>query len=195
VAVKEAVFPFNKFPGVDPILGPEMLSTGEVMGIDQDFPRAFAKAQLGAWTVLPTEGTAFLSVKDRDKDAVVPIARELADLGFSLLATDGTCRALTDAGIPVQRVNKVQEGRPHAVDAVKNGNIVLALNTVGDPQGRADSFSLRREAISRKISYFTTVAAARAAVGAIGALAKKGVRIQAIQDYFIAAAEAGSPGS
>ena len=128
VAVKEAVFPFNKFPGVDPILGPEMLSTGEVMGIDQDFPRAFAKAQLGAWTVLPTEGTAFLSVKDRDKDAVVPIARELADLGFSLLATDGTCRTLTDAGIPVQRVNKVQEGRPNAVDAVKNGNIVLALS-------------------------------------------------------------------
>jgi len=178
------VFPFNKFPGVDTILGPEMLSTGEVMGIDADFALAFAKAQMGAWTALPAGGTAFLSVRDADKAAAVEIGRELAALGFAIVATDGTCKALTDAGVPAERVNKVQEGRPHIVDMVKNGEISITVNTVGDARGQADSFSLRREAVTQKTSYFTTVAGGRAAVRAIRAVAERGLHIQALQDYF-----------
>ncbi|MBI5136193.1 MAG: carbamoyl-phosphate synthase large subunit [Nitrospirae bacterium] len=185
VAVKEAVFPFNKFPGVDPVLGPEMLSTGEVMGIDAEFPQAFAKSQEGAWASLPVAGTVFLSVRDSDKPAIVGIGRELVALGFKVVATQGTCAALAEAGVSVERVNKVKEGRPHVVDLVKNGDIAMTINTVGDAQGQADSFSLRREAITQKMSYFTTVAAGRAAVCAIGALAKKGMRIRAIQDYHM----------
>ena len=161
-----------------------MKSTGEVMGIDADFPQAFAKSQSGAWADLPTQGTAFLSVKNKDKPAIIEIARELVALGFDLVATGGTCQALNDAGLPAERVNKVKEGRPHSVDAVKNGAFCMAINTVGDAQGQADSFFLRREAITQKMSYFTTVAAGRAAVMAIGALAKKGMHIQALQDYI-----------
>jgi len=192
VAVKEAVFPFNKFPGVDTILGPEMRSTGEVMGIDGDFALAFAKSQMGAWTALPTSGTAFLSVRDADKPAVVEIGRELAALGFTIVATEGTCRALAEAGVPARRVNKVAEGRPHVVDMAKNGEIVMTLNTVGDAQGQADSFSLRREAVAQRMSYFTTVAAGRAAVRAIRASAEKGLNIRALQDYFGEARRAGA---
>jgi len=155
-----------------------------VMGIDAEFPQAFAKSQAGAWASLPTGGSAFLSVKDKDKPAAVEIGRELASLGFTLMATHGTCKALTAAGIPVQRVNKVQEGRPHSVDAMKNGEFTMAINTVGDAQGQANSFALRREAITQKMSYFTTVAAGRAAAQAISALAKKGMHIQALQDYI-----------
>jgi carbamoyl-phosphate synthase large subunit len=184
VAVKEAVFPFNKFPGVDTILGPEMVSTGEVMGIDTDFGLAFAKAQAGAWTALPAAGKAFLSVRDADKAAVVAIAKELHVLGFEVLATDGTCRAIAAAGVPAVRVNKVREGRPHIVDMVKNGEVTLCVNTVGDAQGQADSFSLRREAVARKMSYFTTVAGGKAGVRAIGAMRGKGMTIRALQDYF-----------
>jgi len=184
VAVKEAVFPFNKFPGVDTILGPEMLSTGEVMGIDLDFGLAFAKAQTGAWTSLPAAGKAFLSVRDADKPAVVAIAEELHALGFEILATDGTCRAIAAAGVPVVRVNKVKEGRPHIVDMVKNGEVTLCVNTVGDAQGQADSFSLRREAVVRKMSYFTTVAGGKAGARAIRAVRDQGLTIRALQDYF-----------
>ncbi|MDH4228805.1 MAG: carbamoyl-phosphate synthase large subunit [Nitrospirota bacterium] len=184
VAVKEAVFPFNKFPGVDPILGPEMLSTGEVMGIAADFPEAFAKAQEGAWSSLPEGGTAFLSVKDADKPLIVQVGRELAALGFAITATHGTCEALQKAGIEARRVNKVSEPRPHAQDLFKNGEIVFSINTVGDAQAQADSFWLRREAVSRKMSYFTTAAAGRAAVKAIAAMAKKGLSIRPLQDYF-----------
>jgi len=184
VAVKEAVFPFNKFPGVDTILGPEMVSTGEVMGIDTDFGLAFAKAQTGAWASLPAAGKAFLSVRDADKAAVVAIAEELHALGFEILATDGTCRAIAAAGVPAVRVNKVKEGRPHIVDMVKNGEVTLCVNTVGDAQGQADSFSLRREAVGRKMSYFTTVAGGKAGVRAIRAVREQGLTIRALQDYF-----------
>jgi carbamoyl-phosphate synthase large subunit len=184
VAVKEAVFPFNKFPGVDTILGPEMVSTGEVMGIDSDFGLAFAKAQAGSWTALPPAGKAFLSVRDADKPAVVAIAMELHAMGFEILATDGTCRAIAAAEVPVTRVNKVLEGRPHIVDMVKNGEVTLCVNTVGDAQGQADSFSLRREAVARKMSYFTTVAGGKAGVRAIGAVRAQGITIRALQDYF-----------
>jgi len=184
VAVKEAVFPFNKFPGVDTILGPEMVSTGEVMGIDSDFGLAFAKAQAGAWTALPEGGAAFLSVRDADKPQVVELARELHALGFEVLATEGTALAIEAAGVPARRVNKVKEGRPHIVDMVKNGDVTLCVNTVGDAQGMADSFSLRREAVARKMSYFTTVAGGRAAARAIRALSERGMVTQALQDYF-----------
>ncbi len=184
VAVKEAVFPFNKFPGVDTILGPEMLSTGEVMGLDVDFPLAFAKAQAGAGNLLPTEGAAFLSVRDQDKDQAVTIARELSAQGFTILATAGTCRAIEQAGVPVTRVNKVKEGRPHVVDHAKNGDIAFMVNTVSDTQGKEDSFALRREAISRQVAYFTTVAGGAAAARAVAARAGKSVSVQALQDYF-----------
>ncbi|MFQ5507985.1 MAG: carbamoyl-phosphate synthase large subunit [Leptospirillia bacterium] len=192
VAVKEAVFPFNKFPGVDTILGPEMRSTGEVMGIDADFPLAFGKSQAGAWASLPTEGAAFLSVREEDKPATVEIARELFALGFSILATGGTCQAITNAGIPCERVNKVMEGRPNSVDLVKNGEIALTVNTVSDAQGKADSFSLRREAIAQRMSYFTTIAAGRAAAQAIAAQKKSGVNARALQDYLKSTANNGT---
>ncbi|HET8760022.1 MAG TPA: carbamoyl-phosphate synthase large subunit, partial [Nitrospiria bacterium] len=143
-AVKEAVFPFNRFPGVDTLLGPEMKSTGEVMGIDRDFGRAFAKAQAGAGGALPESGTVFLSVRDRDKDALVPIARALAHLGFSLIATTGTASGLKAAGIDVQAVLKVHEGRPHIVDHLKNREVQLVINTVGDQASQRDSVSIRR---------------------------------------------------
>ena len=184
VAVKEAVFPFNKFPGVDTLLGPEMLSTGEVMGIDTNFPQAFAKAQAGAWAALPTEGVAFLSVKDADKAALIPLARQLVDVGFSLLATGGTCKVLEASDIPVTRINKLVEGPPNVVDEIAAGRVSMIINTVGNTTGRKDSFALRREAIARKVSYFTTIAAGRAAVGAIDALIHKGVQVKALQDYF-----------
>jgi carbamoyl-phosphate synthase large subunit len=190
VAVKEAVFPFNKFPGVDTILGPEMVSTGEVMGIDADFALAFAKAQMGSWTALPSGGTAFLSVRDADKPRAVAIGRELAELGFAVVATEGTCSALNAAGVPARRVNKVQEGRPHIVDMVKNGEVSITVNTVGDAQGQADSFPLRREAVAQKTSYFTTVAGGAAAVRAIRAVRERGLHIQALQDYFAGSRQA-----
>jgi carbamoyl-phosphate synthase large subunit len=190
VAVKEAVFPFNKFPGVDTILGPEMVSTGEVMGIDADFALAFAKAQMGSWTALPSGGTAFLSVRDADKPQAVAIGRELADLGFAVVATEGTCNALNAAGVPARRVNKVQEGRPHIVDMVKNGEVSITVNTVGDAQGQADSFPMRREAVVQKTSYFTTVAGGAAAVRAIRAVRERGLHIQALQDYFAGSRQA-----
>jgi len=195
VAVKEAVFPFNKFPGVDTILGPEMVSTGEVMGIDTDFGLAFAKAQEGAWTGLPSGGAAFLSVRDADKAQVVKLARELHALGFTILATEGTARAIEAAGVPARRVNKVKEGRPHIVDMLKNGEITLCVNTVGDAQGMADSFSLRREAVARKMSYFTTVAGGRAAARAIAAVGERGLSTRALQDYFAGGPKAAGAGT
>jgi carbamoyl-phosphate synthase large subunit len=192
VAVKEAVFPFNKFPGVDTILGPEMLSTGEVMGIDADFGLAFAKAQMGAWTALPASGTVFLSVRDADKPTAVAMGRDLVEAGFNLIATEGTCKALNDAGVPATRVNKVKEGRPHVLDMAKNGKIVMTVNTVADAQGQADSFALRREAVAQKMSYFTTAAGGRAAARAIRAVAEQGFSIRALQDYFVRDRQAGA---
>ncbi|MDN3640902.1 carbamoyl-phosphate synthase large subunit [Simiduia curdlanivorans] len=161
-SVKEAVFPFNKFPSVDPILGPEMRSTGEVMGVGDTFAEAFAKAQLGAGDVIPTEGRAFISVRDFDKDAMITVAKELADLGFDLVATRGTAAVISAAGLAVQVVNKVTEGRPHIVDMIKNDEIDLIINTTEGKSAIKDSASIRRGAEGRRVYYTTTLAAAEA---------------------------------
>ncbi|CAK0753787.1 carbamoyl phosphate synthetase subunit beta [uncultured Gammaproteobacteria bacterium] len=184
MAVKEAVFPFARFPGVDILLGPEMRSTGEVMGLDRDFSRAFAKSQLGAGTMLPTTGTVFISVKDRDKAALVPIARRLQDYGFTLLVTCGTAKIFTEAGLTVTRINKVGEGHRHIVDAMIDREVDLVLNTTEGAQAVADSFSLRRTALVNNIPYYTTVAGARAAVAAIGALRDGGLEVTPLQSYL-----------
>jgi carbamoyl-phosphate synthase large subunit len=184
VAVKEAVFPFARFPGVDLILGPEMKSTGEVMGLDADFGRAFAKSQLGAGTELPQAGCVFVSVRDRDKDNLVEPCRALAEWGFELVATRGTARKLVEAGLPVTLVNKVQEGRPNIVDAMRSGRVQLVFNTTEGAQAISDSFSLRRTALTHGIPYYTTVAGARAAVQAIGALRKGSLEVAPLQSYL-----------
>jgi carbamoyl-phosphate synthase large subunit len=184
VAVKEAVFPFARFPGVDLILGPEMKSTGEVMGIDTDFGRAFAKSQLGAGTELPLAGSVFVSVRDQDKEALVEPCRQLAAWGFELVATRGTAQKLTEEGLPVVLVNKVQEGRPDIVDEMRSGKIQLVFNTTEGAQAIADSFSLRRTALTHNIPYYTTVAGARAAVQAIGALRRGCLEVAPLQSYL-----------
>ena len=184
VAVKEAVFPFARFPNVDTLLGPEMKSTGEVMGLDTNFARAFAKAQEGAGVKLPLAGTAFLSVKDADKGAIVPVARRLADLGFSIMATGGTARCIAEAGIPVKHVNKVLEGRPHCVDAIRSGEIQLVINTASGAQSVADSFDIRRSALTHGVPNFTTIAAARATAHAIAALSAGTLEVAPLQSYF-----------
>jgi len=183
VAVKEAVFPFSKFPGVDTLLGPEMKSTGEVMGIDMDFSTAFAKAQSAASSALPLSGMVFISVKDRDKHASVDIARRLNNAGLHIEATRGTAQELQKFGIPVTVVNKVKEGRPHIVDHIKNGDIVLVVNTVGDMKAKHDSYSIRRSALTKGIPYYTTISGARAAVSGIEALQKRRIEIKSIQEY------------
>jgi carbamoyl-phosphate synthase large subunit len=184
VAVKEAVFPFARFPNVDTLLGPEMKSTGEVMGLDTNFARAFAKAQLGAGVVLPLKGTVFLSVKDGDKPAIVPVARRLAELGFAILATGGTAKCIADAGIPVKRVNKVLEGRPHCVDAIRSGEIQLIVNTAHGAQSVRDSLDIRRSALTHGVPNFTTIAAARATAHAIAALSAGTLEVAPLQSYF-----------
>ena len=170
VAVKEAVFPFSRFPGVDIILGPEMKSTGEVMGIDSDFPRAFAKSQLGAGVILPSEGTVFISVKDGDKKIAKEIAYELQELGFKILATGGTAKFLTDAGIKTKLVNKVLQGRPHCVDAILSGEVQMVINTTEGPQAIADSFSIRNSSLLNNVPQYTTITGAAAAISAIKVL-------------------------
>ncbi len=184
VAVKEAVFPFARFPGVDLILGPEMKSTGEVMGLDTDFGRAFAKSQLGSGTELPLSGCVFVSVRDSDKEALVAPCRQLAAWGFELVATSGTARKLSQEGVPVSLVNKVQEGRPDIVDEMRSGHIQLVFNTTEGAQAIADSFSLRRTALTHDIPYYTTVAGARAAVQAIGALREGCLEVAPLQSYL-----------
>jgi carbamoyl-phosphate synthase large subunit len=184
VAVKEAVFPFARFPGVDLILGPEMKSTGEVMGIDADFGRAFAKSQLGSGTSLPLEGRVFVSVRDRDKAALVEPCRRLAAMGFSLTATVGTAASLDAAGLLVSRVNKVRDGRPHIVDRMLSGEIQLVFNTTEGSEAIADSFSLRRTALTTGIPYYTTVAGARAAVLAIAAMRAGNLEVAPLQSYL-----------
>ncbi|HUI34421.1 MAG TPA: carbamoyl-phosphate synthase large subunit, partial [Stellaceae bacterium] len=184
VAVKEAVFPFARFPGVDLILGPEMKSTGEVMGLDSDFGRAFAKSQLGSGTELPLSGKVFVSVRDGDKAALVEPCRRLAEWGFELVATRGTAAALVESGIDVAIVNKVREGRPDIVDEMRSGRIQLVFNTTEGAQAIADSFSLRRTALTHNIPYYTTVAGARAAVQAIGALRRGSLEVAPLQSYF-----------
>ena len=183
VAVKEAVFPFARFPGVDIILGPEMKSTGEVMGLDTDFERAFAKSQLGAGVNLPLEGTAFISVKNSDKDAITIIAKKLVDMGFKLTATGGTAEHLKAQGVAVERINKVLEGRPHCVDAVVSGDVQLVINTTEGAQSIADSFSIRREALTNNVPHYTTMAGADAAAGAIKALKAGTLDVSPLQAY------------
>jgi carbamoyl-phosphate synthase large subunit len=184
VAVKEAVFPFARFPDVDTILGPEMKSTGEVMGLDNSFERAFAKAQLGAGVKLPDAGQVFLSVRDTDKAAAVAVARRLVEMGFSVLATRGTATRLRDAGIPVAQVNKVLEGRPHCVDAIRSGEVQLVINTASGAQSVADSFDIRRSALTHGVPHYTTIAGARAAAHAIAALKAGTLEVAPLQDYF-----------
>ena len=184
VAVKEAVLPFVKFAGVDAILGPEMKSTGEVMGIDRDFGRAFAKSQIAASGTLPLSGTAFLSVRDADKAHLPSLGRAFAELGFHILATEGTARCLEEAGVPTERVYKVTDGvRPHIVDRMKSGEIALVVNTPEGHTSRLDSYSIRRTAITMGIPCFTTIAAASAAVQGIRALKAEGLQVKPLQDY------------
>ena len=186
VAVKEAVFPFARFPGVDIILGPEMKSTGEVMGLDRDFAHAFAKSQLASGVTLPLAGRVFLSVKDADKATVTETAQQLVEYGFSLVATRGTAAHLGACGLEVEAVNKVAEGRPHVVDSIKNGEIDLIINTTEGAQAIADSYELRRSALIARIPYYTTIAGARAAVIAIDALRTGTLEVAPLQSYSTA---------
>ncbi|MCR4377784.1 MAG: carbamoyl-phosphate synthase large subunit [Rhodospirillales bacterium] len=183
VAVKEAVFPFARFPGVDIILGPEMKSTGEVMGIDDTFEKAFAKSQLGAGVKLPTTGTVFISVKHADKGEILEVAQNLVEQGFKLIATGGTAEHLAEHGIAVKLVNKVLEGRPHCVDAILSGEVQLVVNTTEGAQAIADSFSIRRSALTNNVPHYTTVAGAWAAARAIRALKTGALDVKPLQDY------------
>jgi carbamoyl-phosphate synthase large subunit len=183
VAVKEAVFPFARFPGVDTILGPEMRSTGEVMGIDRDYALAFAKSQIGAGNTLPLKGTVFVSVRDADKERLVGAMRELAQAGFRILATGGTKRVLDAHGIPCQQVNKVLEGRPHIVDLMKNGEVQLVFNTTDGAKALSDSKDIRRTALLHHVPYYTTLAGALAATQAIKALAAGTLEVAPLQTY------------
>ncbi len=184
MAVKEAVFPFARFPGVDPVLSPEMKSTGEVMGIDRDFATAFAKAQLGAGTLLPDSGVVFVSVKDSDKPVILPAVQKIIALGFKVIATGGTQRYLVEAGLAVEPVNKVAEGRPHIVDKIIDGDVALIFNTTEGWQSLKDSQSIRQAALKAKVPYFTTAAASVAAVEAIEALRGRQLEVRSLQDYY-----------
>ncbi|WP_303978266.1 carbamoyl-phosphate synthase large subunit [Dongia mobilis] len=184
VAVKEAVFPFARFPGVDIILGPEMRSTGEVMGLDSNFARAFLKAQMGAGVNLPKNGTVFISVKDKDKPSIVGATKRLLDMGFDICATPGTAAYLRNQNLNVRAINKVHQGSPHIVEAMQRGEIKLVFNTVAGNKAVGDSFSLRRAALMRQIPYYTTLSGAVAAVDACGALAAGELAVAPLQSYF-----------
>ncbi|MDW8264100.1 MAG: ATP-grasp domain-containing protein, partial [Gemmataceae bacterium] len=183
-SVKESVFPFNKFPGVDIILGPEMRSTGEVMGIDDTVAMAFAKSQLAANSPLPLSGNIYISVNDRDKRDVVPIARSLAALGYHLLSTRGTAQALRQAGITVEEVKKIQEGRPNLIDYMKNGQVALVINTPSGKGARTDEGKIRAAAVQHRVTCITTLAAAQAAVEACRALRERELSVTALQERF-----------
>ena len=184
VAVKEAVFPFARFPNVDTILGPEMKSTGEVMGLDSSFERAFAKSQLGAGVKLPMAGCVLLSVRDSHKTAAVAVARRLLDMGFSIMATSGTAGRLREAGLKVTTVNKVLEGRPHCVDSIRSGDVQMVINTAAGASAVADSFDIRRSALTHGVPHYTTIAGARAAAHAIAAMKSGGLEVAPLQAYF-----------
>jgi carbamoyl-phosphate synthase large subunit len=183
IAVKEAVFPFSRFPGVDPLLGPEMRSTGEVMGIDVSFGAAYLKSQIGAGMSLPAKGCVFISVREGDKAAIEQPARDIAALGFAIIATAGTAQYLSGKGIEVKRVNKVLEGQPHVLDALINGQVQLVFNTTEGAQSLLDSASIRRAALQHGIPYYTTISGARAAVQAIRALKTRPLEAGALQTY------------
>jgi carbamoyl-phosphate synthase large subunit len=177
------VFPFAKFAGVDTILGPEMRSTGEVMGIDQTFAAAFGKSQIGAGTRLPATGRVFLSVQDSDKAGAVSVAKGLKDLGFEIVATAGTHAHLSAQGLDVELVKKVREGRPHCVDRLLSGDIQLVINTTSGTEAIKDSFPIRRTALMKGVPYYTTISAARAAVGAIAQLRAGKMSVRSLQEY------------
>jgi carbamoyl-phosphate synthase large subunit len=182
-AVKEAILPFIKFPGVDTVLGPEMKSTGEVIGLDVTFGRAFAKSQMSVDGALPQVGSAFISVRDRDKPAAVRLARELTELGFRLVATHGTAAAISQAGVSVEPIKKVQEGRPHIVDIMTNGAIDLVINTPEGKRSQEDSYQLRRTALTLNIPYCTTMSGAFAAVQGIRAMREGEIGVRSLQEY------------
>jgi len=185
IAVKEAVLPFNKFPGTDTILGPEMRSTGEVMGIDSDFGRAYAKAEMGAGEQLPLSGTVFISMNDRDKAAAVPVIKEFLELGFSVMGTSGTRRVLQENGLDIDLVLKLHEGRPHVLDAIKNRQIQLIINTPSGQEAQSDGRLIRRTALSYKIPILTTIAGAKATLAAIRSLQNTNLDVKLIQDYCL----------
>jgi len=184
IGVKEAVFQFARFPGVDTVLGPEMKSTGEVMGLDRSFEIAFAKSQIGGGSGLPKSGTLFVSVRDTDKPRILAAIRLLAGLGFKVIATSGTQRFLRENGVAAEKVNKVLEGRPHIVDAITNGEVQLVFNTTEGPQALADSRSLRRAAILHKVPYYTTLSCAVAAAQGIRAYLGGDLEVRTLQSYF-----------
>jgi carbamoyl-phosphate synthase large subunit len=184
VGVKEAVFPFARFPGVDTVLGPEMRSTGEVIGLDHSFEIAFAKSQIGGGSRLPREGTVFVSVRDADKPRILEAVRLLHDLHFKVIATSGTQRFLAEHNIPADKINKQLEGRPHIVDAIKNGQVQLVFNTTDGAQALADSRSLRRAALLHKVPYYTTLSGAVAAAQGIKAYLGGDLEVRALQSYF-----------
>jgi len=181
IAVKEAVFPFARFPGVDTVLGPEMRSTGEVMGLAESFGTAFAKSQLGGGVVIPKSGKVFISVRDHHKPMMADLARRLIAQGFKIIATGGTTKYLREQGLEVEYVRKVSEGRPHIVDSIKNNDIALMFNTTSGKQSLQDSFSLRRTALTQRVPYFTTAAAARACVAAIEDLSHSDYSVKSLQ--------------
>ena len=183
VSVKEAVFPFNKFREADPILGPEMRSTGEVMGISESFGSAFAKAQLAADNGLPLSGALMITVNDNDKAAVTPIARRLADMGFRILATRGTAKFLRARGIAVEPVYKVHEGRPHGIDLIVNGEVKLLINTPLGMHAQRDDYTMRQAAVAHRVPYFTTLSAASAACDAILALRFRPPSVRSLQEW------------
>jgi len=191
VGVKEAVFPFARFPGVDTVLGPEMRSTGEVMGIDRSFQIAFVKSQIGSGSRLPRTGAVFVSVRDADKPRILDTIRLLDGLGFRILATSGTQRYLSAAGIAAATINKVAEGRPHIVDSIKNGEVQLVFNTTEGATALADSRSLRRAALLHKVPYYTTLSGAVAAAQGIKAYLGGDLEVCALQNYFAAATDPG----
>ncbi|MBY6217837.1 carbamoyl-phosphate synthase large subunit [Qipengyuania aquimaris] len=184
MAVKEAVFPFARFPGSDPVLSPEMKSTGEVMGIDRGFPAAFYKSQLGAGMRLPTGGTVFVSVKDSDKEVILPAVRTIIEQGFKVIATGGTQRFLEEQGLAVERVNKVAEGRPHIVDAIIDGEVALIFNSTEGWQSLLDSQSIREAALEKKLPYYTTAAGSLAAARAIAEVSTEQLEVRSLQDYY-----------
>ena len=185
IAVKEAVLPFNKFPGSDTLLGPEMRSTGEVMGIDTDFGKAFAKAEIGAGVDLALEGTVFISMNQRDKKLAVPVVQEFIDLGFQIVATSGTRKELQEHGIKdVDLVFKVHEGRPHVIDWIKNNQIQLIINTPTGEESQTDARLIRRLALDYKLPVITTVAGAKATIAAIRSLRSEPLEVKALQDYI-----------
>ncbi|MDA8085814.1 MAG: carbamoyl phosphate synthase large subunit, partial [Nitrospiraceae bacterium] len=183
VAVKEAVFPFDRFPGVDPILGPEMKSTGEVMGIDRNFGLAYAKAQMATRNVVPASGKFFFSLRDKDKPASLELARRLIAMGFSIVATKGTARHLAGNGIKVESVNKLSEGRPDVVDLIKNRELGFIVNTISDARAHKDSYYIRRNALQYGVPYTTTLSGAMAVVEAIESLKTGTLSIKPIQEY------------